>query len=58
MNTNIKNFELFFNSYSDNLKKKLKEISIKNLYSAVKVIEKTIVKKNLFMYVEMVDLPQ
>ncbi len=50
MNTNIKNFELFFNSYSDNLKKKLKEISIKNLYSAVKVIEKTIVKKN-FIYV-------
>ena len=50
MKSNLKKFELFFNSYTKTLKKKLKEIQIRNLYSAVKVIEKTIVKKN-FVYV-------
>ena len=41
---------MFFNSYSETLKKKLNEIEISNLYSAVKIIEKTIIKKN-FIYI-------
>ncbi len=50
MKTNLKKFNLFFNYYADSLHIKLKEISIQNLYSAVKVIEKTILKKK-FIYV-------
>lgn len=50
MKSNLKKFELFFNSYSETLKKKLNEIEISNLYSAVEIIEKTIIKKN-FIYV-------
>ena len=50
MKSNLNNLNLFFNSYTETLQKKLKEISIQNLYSAVKVIEKTIFKKN-FIYV-------
>ncbi len=50
MKSNLKKFELFFNSYSETLKKKLNEIEISNLYSAVKIIEKTIIKKKFYLY--------
>lgn len=50
MKSNLNNLNLFFNSYTETLQKKLKEISIRNLYLAVNTIEKTIKKKN-FIYV-------
>ena len=49
MKLNENKLKLFFNNYTDTLKEKLKEIPTKNIYSAIKIIEKTIKKRN-FIY--------
>ena len=49
MKLNENKLKLFFNNYTDTLKKKLKEIPTKDIYLAIKIIEKTIKKRN-FIY--------
>ena len=50
MKSNFNNFKIFFNSYIKDLHKKLNVIPLQEIFKAVKIIEKTIKKKN-YIYV-------
>ena len=56
MKNNLKNFKSFFYSYVDLLNEKINKLSLEDLFKAVKIIEKTIKKKTIFMCVETEDL--
>ena len=58
MKNNLKNFKSFFYSYVDILNEKINKLSLEDLFKAVKIIESTIKKKNIFMYVATEDLQQ
>ena len=58
MKSDLNNLKFFYNSYIKDLNNKLSEIPLQKIFKAVKIIEKTIKKKIIFMFVAMEDLQQ